>query len=451
MTSRNQASQLRQLREQRGWTQQDVAEQIARLAWLRRRKQVGVNGDMVAKWERGVKTPSRPYRELLALLFGVRASELDSPVEVVPQPTSGESDHLADLTVMADLFGQLGPAGIVLQPKLFEVWKEELMRRRVLLKLATLAPAAGIALPASSGGLRATPDLVAGFDDLATRYQTLYHSAAPNVLMAPVVAHLGTIRDTLTASATPGLRRKLLANRARVATLAGRIAFFDLHDPMRARGFYNLALESAREAGDHLQAASALGHTAFIPAAELSYRAALDYLRGAATHIAQQPHGPVSSWLAAVESEMHTNAGAEGAAMAAIDRARAAMSAPGLSAELPWFDFYDSTRLDGFAGYVQLRAGRSTDSLRTLEGALGRLPPEAVKQRAVFLCDLATAHLHNGDLDQACRTAADAADHLHRAGYATGSDRLREFRAAVQPWNASPAVRALDDQLTMIA
>jgi transcriptional regulator with XRE-family HTH domain len=64
---------LRPLREERGWTQQEVAEQIARLAWLRRREHVGVNADMVAKWERGEKRPSPRYRELLCLLFGADA------------------------------------------------------------------------------------------------------------------------------------------------------------------------------------------------------------------------------------------------------------------------------------------------------------------------------------------------------------------------------------------
>ena len=51
---------------------------------------------------------------------------------------------------------------------------------------------------------------------------------------------------------------RLLANQARVATLAGRLAFFDLQDWLTARGYYSLALESAREAGDQLQAAAAL-------------------------------------------------------------------------------------------------------------------------------------------------------------------------------------------------
>jgi hypothetical protein len=67
----------------------------------------------------------------------------------------------------------------------------------------------------------------------------------------------------------------------------------------------------------------------------------------------------------------------------------------------------------------------------------------------VFLTDLATVHLHDGDLDEACRFAASAADELHRAGYATGTGRL--FRAAVARWGTTPAVRALDEQLALIA
>jgi tetratricopeptide (TPR) repeat protein len=271
------------------------------------------------------------------------------------------------------------------------------------------------------------------------------------VLLTPVVAHLETIRDALRHATAPALRRKLLANRARVATLAGRLAFFDLRDAMGARSYYNLALESAREAGDHHQAAAALGHVAFIPAADRGFTAALDYLQGAERHLAKHAHGPLSSWLAAVESEIHTNAGSHTTALAAIDRAREALARPGLVPSLPWFDYYDETRLAGFAGYATLRAGRFDESRTALTEALDRLPAAAVKQRAVFLTDLATVHLHDGDLDEACRSAAAAADELHRAGYATGSGRLQEFRAAVARWSTTPAVRMLDEQLALIA
>src|ERR1022692_1127681 len=67
---------LRALREERGWTQQEGADQLSRLAWLRHRERVGVNADMVAKWERGEKRPSPPYRDLLCLLYAADAQSL---------------------------------------------------------------------------------------------------------------------------------------------------------------------------------------------------------------------------------------------------------------------------------------------------------------------------------------------------------------------------------------
>jgi transcriptional regulator with XRE-family HTH domain len=92
MTNATGATRLRALREQHGWTQQETAEQLAKLAFLRIKKQVGVNADMIAKWERGVKVPSRQYRELLALLFGVPASELVA-VEATPPSASVSAEE----------------------------------------------------------------------------------------------------------------------------------------------------------------------------------------------------------------------------------------------------------------------------------------------------------------------------------------------------------------------
>jgi tetratricopeptide (TPR) repeat protein len=241
-----------------------------------------------------------------------------------------------------------------------------------------------------------------------------------------------------------------IPNQARVATLAGRLAFFDLRDPLTARGHYTLALESAREAGDPLQAAGALAHMAFIPAADHGFSAALDYLRAAGDHAAKRPEGRVTSWLSAVESEIQANAGAHTPALEAIDRAREALAKPGLSADLPWFDYYDETRLSGFAGYALLRAGKHEQSRVALDESLSHLPRAAVKQRAVFLADVATVELSRGDLEQACRIAGDAAEELRQAGYAMGFSRLREFRSSVRPWAGSAHVRMLDEQLAAL-
>lgn len=447
---------LREFREARGWRQQDVAEHLARVAWLRRQEHVGVNADMVAKWERGTKGISRHYRELLCLLYDTDAVTLGiGPViQTTAQPMAQADDSsLVDLLGgAASLLDQLGAAGTILRPWVFSVWKDEHMERRALLKLIGLVSATGFAASETDAPRsgKATPEVAQDLDHLADRYQVLYHSTAPAVLMTPVVAHLETLRDFLRAGGPVAMRRTLLANRARVATLAGRLAFFDLRDPLSAHGYYNLALESAREAGDHLQGAAALAHMAFIPAADYDFSASLDYLQGAAAQMAKRSDNRVASWLRAVESEVQTNAGSHAAALAAIDRARDALNEVGPNSDLPWFDYYDATRLSGFAGYATLRAGRPDESYAALTEALGGLPQAAVKQRAVFLADIATVRLASGDLDEACRTAGDAADQLCRAGYAVGLGRLREFRVAVQRWSDSAAVRALDDQLAAL-
>lgn len=70
---------LRELRLDRGWTQQEVADRLSQLAWSRKEGLVGVNQDMVAKWERGKKNPSPRYRVLLAALYRVTPDQLGLP------------------------------------------------------------------------------------------------------------------------------------------------------------------------------------------------------------------------------------------------------------------------------------------------------------------------------------------------------------------------------------
>lgn len=451
--------QIQQLRYERGWTQQQLADDIVRIAWIRHGEAVGLNADMVAKWERGNKGVSRRYRELLCLAFGVDEAALG--LQQLPSSAShraGTPDvgqhQLGNLSDAAALFDALGPAGTILQSKMFEVWKDEAVRRRELLKAMKLAPAAGAASYLAGpheGSFKFGPEVLSQLDELAARYQTLYHSADPAALLTPVTAHLGTVDEAIAEAGTGAARRKLLANRARVATLAGRLAFFDLQESMSARSHYSVALDAARECSDHHQAAAVLGHMAFIPAADHSASAALDYLDGAKEHLSQVPSGPLTSWVAAVESEIHANNGSHHSALAAADTAREALLDPGLDVELPWFDYYDQTRLEGFAGYAALQAQHYDQAREALNTALRQLPRGSAKQRAVFLADLATTSLREGDLDAACETAGNAAEELRRAGYATGFGRLREFRAEVHPWSSSRAVTTLDARLATVA
>ncbi|MDQ6949214.1 MAG: hypothetical protein M3256_23890 [Actinomycetota bacterium] len=415
-----------------------------------------MNADMVAKWERGTKTPSRRYRELLGWLYG-----MDQPLPAagadasLPGRTAASYEQRALVETFEGILlvvDQLGAAALVLQPRIMTVWRDEIIRRRLFMKLAALGPT--IALDASltdRSAEKPSREAVARLDELAGRYHGLYHSISPSILIAPVVTHLETLKDLLSQNMPAVMRRQLLSNKAEVATLAGRISFFDLSDTTAGRGYFHLALECALGANDHCQAAAALGHMAFLPASERNQAAALDYLARAGEHLREWPNGPMSSWLAAVESEVQANLGSAGAADAAVERARMALDAKGLNESLRWFDYFDRVRLDGFAGYAALRSGKVDLARQSLQGALAGLPPEAVKQRAVYMCDLASVELRGGDLEHACAVAGNAVDQLRQAGYATASDRIKAFRTAVRPWQSSSAVRLFDEQLTSVA
>ena len=452
-------SRLRHCREEHGLTQQAVAERLAALAWTRTGRHVGVNSDMISKWERGTKPLSRRYQQLFCLLFERPPAELGfrSTVARTVPPTHAASAHGFEVKLLeaAAILETLGPGGQLLRPKMIQIWKEDLVNRRTVLKLLGMAPAAAVfggepTEPSTTHRASAAARDPAAFDDLATQYHRLYHSAAPAALMSPVMAHLALVDEWLRDRPSAGQRRRLLRNRSWVGLLAGRLAFFDMHDGLSARGYFNLAAEAAKEAEEHLLVAAARGHAAFIPAAEGSFGAGLDYLRGAVHHAEQRRHGPVLSWLHAVESELQANAGNKPGAQAAIEHAQGRIDT-GRTEPLTWFDFYDRPRLAGFAGYAHLCVGHHDRAAQSLDEALRALPRAAVKQRSVFLADLATVHVRTGEIDQACQVAGQAADALAHAGYATGTDRLRTVRQLLAPWNSHPGVRTFDEQLTLTA
>ena len=67
-----------------------------------------------------------------------------APAEASARAEADDSSLIEMLGGAASLLDQLGAAGAILQPRMFDVWKDELMQRRALLKLMGLATTAGM-------------------------------------------------------------------------------------------------------------------------------------------------------------------------------------------------------------------------------------------------------------------------------------------------------------------
>jgi transcriptional regulator with XRE-family HTH domain len=456
----DEASRSVRLREHRlrmGLTQHDVAVRLEQLAWSEERRRVGVNADMVSKWERGLKHPSAFYARLLCALFGTTASELGvgtspppTPVPAVSQdPVVDDSDGLIGALEVLD--GSLTNAELVI-PRLVGLWRNDVLSRRQLLGTIGVAPVvAAFGTDLGSG----VPEIVVrqatspAVEDLArilAHLEASYHSLDARALLLPLRAVIETVQDYLAGTTTRRDRTDLLAALARANLLAGRLCFFDVNRSFEARAHFDLAREAAEQADDPVLGAVVLGHMAFLPVAKHNFSSADRYLETARGALGSGRSHLVSSWLYAVASEVHARAGNVRAALRSIESASKEI---GASATPPptWFDFYDQRRLAGFEGFAMRQANRFEDARASLEGLIGDGVGLSSKQVAVTLVDLADVHVAAGDLDEGCRLATSAADELRRATYATGVARLLQFRRAL-PDRRHAAVRLLEDRIS---
>ncbi|HSZ29003.1 MAG TPA: helix-turn-helix transcriptional regulator [Pseudonocardiaceae bacterium] len=448
MTTDSERPRLRELRTELGWTQQEMADRIAHLAWMQHREHVAVNADMIAKWERGVKGVSPRYRELLCRLFGVTPDQLglkNTPPAGTggTRPLGDDQSLLAMLDNAAGLLDQLGAAGTALAPHMLHAWKDAVATRRTMFGL--LDPSA----TDPAGHARAATATVADLERLAKRYHALYETADPAALLTSVAAHVRMAQDALRQDPAMDERRRLLRNLAEVSILAGRLAYDDLGNAMSGRAYYTLALDTARETADDQLTAIAHGHAAQLAATEGLTTAALDHLTTASEHARSTP--TIASWLATTQATIHADRGDHAAARDALDRARTALDQPaGRPAPASFHDCV-AAYLTAATGHVLLQAGDHNGARETLTTATDQVRPTARRQHVLVLVDLATAELHSGDLPAACSHAMQAADLLHHFSYATGSTRLRAFRDTAARLIGSQALRVLDESLGDLA
>lgn len=319
---------------------------------------------------------------------------------------------------------------------------------------------AAVAVTAAAGPLAMFPrrtladplpgSVAADYITVTGAHRHMYWAVPPAQLHDTVAAHV-KLGASLIASVPEAARSSLAAAICESSLLAGRIEFFDLQNPQLAHASLVIALQAAQDAHDSLLGAAVLAHMAFIPAfsgdakraeeARDKVRAARQFARRGS------PSPEMLAWLDAVEAETETRFGDTRKALQLIRHAEDIYATEEPRPSPAWMDWFSPIRLAGFKGNTLLTDRQPGPARETLQDVLEHLPPDAVKQRSVFLGDLAAVAVSENDPEEACRLAEAALDQLARTWYATGMARVRAVRESLAPWESLPCVRRLDERL----
>jgi transcriptional regulator with XRE-family HTH domain len=443
-TGRSANGRLRRARDARGWSQREAADQLRRLMTGYGETQVGVDENTVGRWERGVRRPEPRYRRYLCLLYGKQAYELGFVDD--PEPVAGES--LLPSTQQDD------------PPILYDLWSSvmDVARRAFLRQAAVVTGVVTVAKPLElldqqpweqlSIALKRTaaidPAMAAHLEELTAEFYRSEEKVPAGELLGAVTQHLGRLVQQLRGSPGP-MRRRLTRSAGETAALAGWLAF-ELGDQAATRGYYDAALDTAKEVDDRALCAWVLGMMSFRPSSVGDQRTALALVRDAQRAGGRSTTATTRAWLAGLEAEAHAGMGDARAARAALARADTAFGRAEPGADPSWIGFFDRARLDGMKVSSLMRIEPQAAQALSRE-ALASLQPSMTKKRSIILADLASALAQQGEVEEACRLAGLALAIVEQTQSAVGLQRIRDLRTRLDPWRDTRPVRQLDEQL----
>ncbi len=431
--------QLTWERLERGWSYDELCEQIKGSIRDAGGADTGLTGNTVRRWETGERWPDPRFRKHLVTVLGKRASQLGllTPDELAVRPDSPESldprERLLDMPS-----GQAHNSGMSRQQFLHALIVAGLLPNVAPLE-ATAEVFEPLALAAGRGG-RVDARVVESYTTITAQHRQLYWTAPADTLLPPALGHT-QLGVRLLSVCAGELRRRLAGSLAESALLGARLAFFDLRQVALAERWFEIATTAMRESGDHALAAVVYAHWSFLPGFAEDGAAAAPLLDAAAGH-ARYAAGPLlRSWLHCVHSEVSARTGAPAQSVRHARQAEDSLSTRGGDPE--WLDFFDPARLASFLGYSQLVAGRTADAVVSLHHALDQLDDRAGKQRSVILLDLAAAHAAT-DAEHGMDFAEQAFDQLEREPYGTAYGRIPAVRRALE---GTPQARQLVERV----
>ena len=280
--------------------------------------------------------------------------------------------------------------------------------------------------------------------------ESQYAAVAPVTLTGAVQGHLATITQLLDGHPPARLQARLYSLAGEVAGLAGWLSA-DMGQHDRALIYFDNGIKAAQEAKDQPLGAYLLGSVTTLPAfREHSPQATLHVLREETRGFRADDATPTTrAWLTSLDAEASAMLGDAKGALDALERSEAAIETVEEAGRArPIVSFFDRARLAGEQGLCYVRLRRFDAAKAAFRTGLAMLDASS-KIRARLLTGLATTHVRQGEVEQACRATAEALRVASRTRTALSLQQVYDVRRQLERWQDSRAVRELDEQLRL--
>ena len=313
------------------------------------------------------------------------------------------------------------------------------MRRRDLLKAASVAAAAGAGLLSDTPWQRLIDSVNKGRPvDTATvqlmqdRTADLFHteeSVPARQLLEAIAQHRTTLKTLLANARIESMQRDLAVALGETDVLTG-LLLFDLGRGGEAADAWRSTLKIAKETGDRALAACALGYWSYLASSRNDTAPAVRLLQQARDYVPGSSAPATRSWLSAREAEELARLGDETGTLRAVERALTAYDFARPRSERPWTAFFGATRLGSMtvSAYTTLR---HRDATAAADSLLTSLSPMENKVRAIVLSDLTINAAHTNDYDRATALVSDAIELTTRTETTLARQRLLALAATL--------------------
>ena len=438
---------LRALLDEASMSNKGLARRVVDLATSRGVANIRCDHTSVLRWLAG-EQPRPPVPELVAAVIGNAVGRKVSATELGMTPSE----------LPADLGLSLPTSWTETVAVSTALWRADVQRRRFMANAAFTAaavPASALRwltsppadAPSGHGVRRVGQGDIEAIRELTFSYREMDNRLGGGKLRPAIVAYLD---DHVSQLLTAGIYREetgrqLAAACGELSQLAGWVAY-DSDEHGVAQRYLTQALAYARHAGDNALAAEILAAQAHQALYLARPDEAIDLARAA--QAAAVKHGSATLLTECLVMEAHGHAARDdaqacGAALAAAERT---FDRATREDDPKWLAYFDEAYLAarmaqcfrdlGEAGHAARYARRSLD----MDGRY-------IRGRAFNLSLLATAHVGQGEPEQACTVGRQALDLTVRLSSARSVRYIRDLVIRLRPRSDLAAVRDFTNEV----